>query len=222
MAFGQTTVTNVQTMGGWGSCAKCAGIGANGSVVGYWMKQWEGSPSLDGKTTEFHINQGPAYSDVLWWKQLTTNYTVINNAHHFTYDTYFYLNNPSAAQNLEFDLNQFVNGKSFIFGTQCNIRGGHVWDVWNSASGAWVHTGVYCATPSANTWHHVVWQFERTSDNRLHYISVTFDGSTHYVNWYYAPKSTSWLGITVNVQLDGDSAGSAYSMWVDKLNIKYW
>jgi hypothetical protein len=221
-AFATTTDYDVQTYGGWGSCAACAGINANGSVVGYWMKQWESSPSLDGKTTEFHIESGPAYSDVLWWKQLTTNYTTVNDAHHFVYDTYFYLKNPSAAQNLEFDVNQFINGKSFIFGTQCNIRGGHVWDVWNNVKKSWVSTGIYCATPSAYTWHHVVIAVERTWDNKLHYISIALDGNTHYINWYYDPISTSWQGITVNFQMDGDYAGTAYSTWIDKLKLTWW
>ena len=214
-----TTYSSIQAMSGWGSCAACAGANGAGPVVGLYMRQHEGSPSLDGNSTEYHIGGGHPYSDVLFWKRLGSTSSA---THHFVYDTYFYLTNPGAAQNLEFDINQFVSGRSFILGTQCNIRGGHVWQVWNEPSNSWASTGVYCATPTAYHWNHLTIEAERTWDNKLHYIAITLNGWKHYINRYYGSRGTSWNGVTVNFQLDGDSAQTPYSTWLDKLTLTSW
>ena len=46
-----------------------------------------------------------AVATALWWKQLTPN----SKATHFVYDAYSYRKDPTAAQALEFDVNQTVN-----------------------------------------------------------------------------------------------------------------
>ena len=96
-------------------------------------------------------------SNALWWKQLGANSAVSN----FQYDLYFYLKNPSAAQALEFDVNQSLNGYKYIFGTECNLRGTYAgyWRVYDSVT-HWQNTGVACtgitagigtATPRTDT-----------------------------------------------------------------------
>lgn len=222
---GATNFYNIEQMAGWGSCSQCAGAGGSGPIASYYMWQAQGSPSLDGKSSKYAITGGSAYADVLWWKQLangSNNPTLVANAHHFIYDTYFYITSPTAVQALEFDINQFTGGKSYIFGTQCNVRAGNVWDVWDNVNSRWVSTGIYCGAPSAYTWHHVIVEAERTSTNQLHYIAITLDGSKHYINSYWAPKATSWVGITVNFQMDGNYAEQAYSTWLDKLTLSAW
>src|SRR5579872_4511655 len=216
---GTTSSSSIQAMSGWGSCAACAGNNGSGPVVSYFLHQHLSSPSLDGKSAEYHIGSGHPYSDVLWWKRLGSANSAIHN---FVYDTYFYLNNPSAAQNLEFDINQFVSGRSLIFGTQCNIRGGHVWQIWNNVSHSWVSTSAYCHTPAAFKWNHVTIEVQRTSSNSLRYIAITLNGVKHYLNRDYASTGTSWNGVTVNFQLDGDKQQTAYSTWLDKLSLSSW
>ena len=216
------TFDDVQTMSGWGSCSKCAGIGANGTTVPYYMHPWQSSPSLDGKSTEYHIGTGAPYSDVLWWKRLIGSTSVNTAARHFTYDTYFYVKTSAAVQALEFDINQFVGGHSYIFGTQCNVRAGNHWDIWDNTHSRWTSTGIYCAAPSSYQWHHVVVEVERTWDNKLHYVAITLDGAKHYVNSYWASTGTSWAGVTVNFQMDGNYNQAAYSTWLDKLKLTYW
>lgn len=219
-----TPIYNIEQMSGWGSCSACAGAGGNGPVAGYSMTPGVGSPSLDGKSAQFSIWGDTPYSDVLWWKSLSSIIGDTSKPHHFIYDGYFYLNNPSVAQALEFDINQFVNGHSLIFGTQCNLLNGHVWDVWDNRNNRWVHTSKYCGTPSANTWHHFTIEVERASDGGdwLHYVSITLDGNKTYLDAWYPPASTSWTGVTVNVQMDGNYQMADYSMWLDKLTLSYW
>jgi hypothetical protein len=220
-------VSNIQTLGGWGSCTVCAGDGGNGPVAGYDFQQNQGSPSLSGSSTKFSIWGGTPYADVLWWKQLVdgdANPTANNNVHHYIYDTYFYIDNASASQALEFDINHFVNGHSLIFGTQCNIRNGGVWDIWDNQASKWVHTSKTCSTPAAYTWHHVTIEMERATDGGdwLHYISIAMDGDKTYIDAWYPPASTTWKGITVNFQMDGNYAQQPYNVWLDNFSFSYY
>ena len=224
---GAVTYSQIQAMGGWDSCTVCAGDGGNGPVAGYDTNQHQGSPSLSGDATKYSLWGSTPYSDVLWWKQLVDgdyNPAAVKAAHHFVYDAWFYIDNPGAAQALEFDINQFVNGHSLIMGTQCNIRNGGVWDVWDIQGSHWVHTGKSCTAPSAYTWHHVVIETERANDGGdwAHYVSIEMDGNKTYIDAWYPPAGTSWNGITVNFQMDGNYAEQSYNVWLDKFSLTTW
>ena len=224
MAFGQfKTIYSVEKMSGWGSCSACAGKGGNGPVAPYYMKRGIGSPSLDGHSSEYHIGGSTAYSNALFWKSVRTQMgSAISSARHFIYDAYFYVKNPTAVQAIEFDVNQYVNHHALVLGTQCNVRAGHHWDIWDNPNKRWVSSGAYCPTPTAYKWHHVIVEVERVSGDKLRYVSITLDGSKHYLNRYYGPRSTSWTGVTLNFQIDGNSHQDDYSVWVNKLTFKYY
>jgi hypothetical protein len=219
-----TIFSNVEQMSGWGSCDKCAGAGGDGPSAPFSMTQNQISPSLDGNSTRFWLGGETPYSNALWWKQLVSESQADKNRglRHFVYDAYFYLKNPTAAQSLEWDVNQFIDGKSFIMGTQCSYRAAGTWDIWDNINERWISTGIKCPALTAYTWHHVIVEVERTWDNKLRYVSLSMNGTKHYINRYYAPRSTSWSGITVNYQMDGNSRQDDYSTWVDKLTLKAW
>lgn len=149
------------------------------------------------------------------------NHTLVPNIHNFTYDVYFYVQDPAISQALEFDINQFVNGQSFIWGHECRIAGGNEWDIWDDPTQHWLPTGIAC-NPIANAWNHLTLQVERTSDNQLLFKSITLNGETSNINIYEQPTSTSWYGITVNYQQDGNYAQAPYSVWLDNLTFTYW
>ncbi|HLJ30475.1 MAG TPA: Ig-like domain-containing protein [Candidatus Angelobacter sp.] len=212
-----TTFSMIEQMGGWQSCTTCAGAGGNGPSAAFWTKQFVGSPSQNGKSMQFFLGGSHPYSDALWWKQLGAN----NGVTHFQYDVDFYLTSPQDAQALEFDINQSNGSRKFIFGTQCNIRGGGVWDVWDTANHVWRHTGVGCSMPSAFTWHHLTWQVYRDSSS-THFVSVTLDGATHYVNATYGSEPMGASEINVAFQMDGDFAQHNYSAWLNFVTLRYW
>lgn len=223
-----TTIYDLQAKSGWHSCTVCAGAGGNGPSAYYYMSQWQTSPSLSGQSTKFALTGADApYADVLFYHSVipdTADPSINRNAHHFVYDTYFYINNGGVSQALEFDINQYVNGHQLIWGTQCNIRGGNHWDIYDNQNWHWVSTGIYCGAPSSYTWHHVVLEVARATDgsDRLHYISITLDGNKHYLDWWMAPTSSSWNVATVNFQMDIDGSRDPYAVWLDKLNVTYW
>ena len=195
------------------------------------MKQGVSSPSLTGKSAQMTIGGKTTYGDVLWNNHLIGDFSsqglhdgnesLNKSLHNFTYDVYFYLNDVSISQALEFDINQFVNGQSFIWGHECRIAGGHEWDIWDNQAAHWIPTGVSCK-PQSNAWNHLVIQVQRTSDDHLLFQSITLNGKTAVLNHKEQPTSTGWSGITINYQQDLNIHRDPYSVWLDKVNFVYW
>jgi hypothetical protein len=230
--------TNLHQQPGWQGYALlpplydiCSNCVPSGPQTTWSMTQNIASPSLSGNSTQMSIGGQTVYSDVLWNNHLIgdfssqglpdTNHTLAPNLHNFTYDVYFYANNLGASQALEFDINQFVNGQSFIWGHECRVAGGNEWDIWDDPGQTWHPTGIPC-NPVPNAWNHLVLQVQRTSDNQLLFQSITLNGVTATLNYYENPTSTTWYGITINYQQDGNYAETPYSIWLDKLNFTYW
>jgi len=171
------------------------------------------------------------YSDALWNNHLIgdfssqglpdSGHTIVPNVHNFTYDVYFYATNISVSEALEFDINQFVNGQSFIWGHECRIVGGNQWDIWDNQGQKWHPTGIPC-NPVNNAWNHLVIQVQRTSANHLLFQSIALNGPPVTLNYDEAPTSTNWYGITINYQQDGEYNQKPYSIWLDNLTFTYW
>jgi len=210
------TFSDIDEMTGWSSCDVCAGPGGNGATTPHSLTQNLANPAMDGKAAQFSIGGTSPYAAALWWKQLGA----VPTATKFTYDLYFYLKDPSMSQALEFDANQTVNGSMYVFGTQCNLKGSKQWDIWDYNQ-HWIPTGIPCAVPTAYAWHHLTWEFERVN-GKMHYIAVTLDGKKSYVDRLQVPRPKTTPELNVAVQLDGNSAMTDYSEWVDKISLKIW
>jgi hypothetical protein len=66
-------------------------------------------------------------------------------------------------------------------------------------------------------------QAQRTSANHLLFQSITLNGQTATLNYDEVPTSTTWYGITINYQQDGNNKQQQpYSIWLDNLNFTYW
>jgi len=196
------------------------------------MTQGINSPSITGKATAFSMGGRTPYSDVLWTNPLIGNFssqglpdpnhTIIPNITNFTYDTYFYGSNLEQSQVLEFDINQYFNGWGYTWGQQCRIAGGHQFDIWDNVNAKWVPTGIPC-NPVDNSWNHLTLQVHRTWDNKLQYHSITLNGVTSIIDWYYPPFSVgNWYGVTANFQMDGNYQQAPYTVYVDKFSLTYW
>jgi hypothetical protein len=211
-----TTRYNVDQID-WNSCTVCAGAGGQGSAATHWFKRGVSSPSRDGAATHFFLGGSDPYSNAYWWSPLATNSTATN----FTYDLYFYMKNPGAAQALEFEVNQGLDGKKYIFGVQCGFKS-HAWRVYDAYNHKWVATSKTCTVPTAYKWHHAVFEFHRTSAGKSQFISITINGEKSYVNRYYSPKSSSLKTVNVAFQMDGNSSQTDYSVWLDSMKVSWW
>jgi hypothetical protein len=229
------TFYNLDKGGGWngfGMLPTAYNICSNCSPKVTWSR-WTGikSPSLSGSSTQHNVGGTTQYADAFWNNHLIGDFStqglpdssksLVPSLHNFIYDVYFFGTNISASQALEFDINQFFGGKSYIWGHECRIAGGHQWDVWDNQAKHWHATGIPC-NPLNNAWNHLTIQVQRGNDGSIRFQSITLNGVKSYPNFTSWPIGTSWYGVTINYQQDGNYKQSAYSIWLDKLNFSYW
>ena len=214
---------------GWGSCVPCAGGSSTNASIA--SSPFQTSPSVNGSSRDFYIS-GDAYSNGLWWDKLGPN----DAASNFTFD--FWLNVSSstqAAQTLEFDTFQLINGREYMFGTQCDYASG-TWDLWNGGGPGWLHTSVPCKKFIANTWYHIVLSFHRSQpDQYEHYDNLTIaqyaaNGNVASFNSYVLNRAfpsqltpPGWgddLG--VQFQMDIGRKGAQMQEWVDEVTLTAW
>lgn len=211
----KTTIADIQAMPGWQRCIACAGGRghAQSSLVPHQI-----TPSLGRDSSQFDISGSDSYSNALWWRTLD----VPQSATHFTYDVYFYLEDPAAPEALEFDANQSYGGVRYTWGTQCSYRDTHKWDVWDPENQKWVSTSVPCKQVSAHAWHHLVWQFEKTQGG-VRYVGLELDGNFSSVDMRFGVQQ-NWNAKETNVafQMDGDIHQKPYKVWLDHLNLTHW
>jgi hypothetical protein len=201
--------------------------------INWSMYQHYKANSLSGNATQFNIGGSTPYADVLWSNKLIgqgttlnmpdTNRTLLPSIHHMTYDADIYVNNLSVMQDLELDVNLFMNGVGMEWGTECNHLNGNVWDVWDNVNTHWVHTSIPC-TMKDKTWNHVSFTVQREANNDLTYQTITVNGQTFNINQTFAPfrVPSNWYGMTVNYQMDGNSRQAAYSTVADNMSVTYW
>ena len=211
---------------GYEICQSCNPGGPN---VSWSWTPGISNPSQDGQAVKTTIGGNEAYSDVLWNNHLIgdfssqglpdSNRTLAPSLHNFTYDVWFYLSDNTTPQALEFDINQFVNGQSYIWGHECRVAGGNEWDTWSNPGQYWVKSGIGC-WPVVG-WNHLVLQVQRTSDGHLLFKSISLNGTTNPLNRYDTPTATNWYGITVNYQIDGNKWQAPYAVYLDQLNFTW-
>jgi hypothetical protein len=189
---------------------------------------------MDGNGMKFYLGGDKSYANGMFNIQLTRDTTTVRNAHHFVYDAYFYYTNSNAPQGLEFNISQYIDGHSYQYGMQCNIRSGDGphWDLSQprdeskpvSESPRWYNTGISCPAPPTYKWNHVVMETERTSDNKIKFVSISLNGNKHYINKVVGnrPADSTWHAITTHFQMNGNSNMTDYSVWWDKFNVTIW
>ena len=219
----QTTIPNIQSLPGWQSCSALfpPGSGRDGQICAAGlgtaqstMTQNQSAPSMDGQSAQFSISGPTGYSNMLYFNAVAGG----NSVSHFIYDLYFYIDNPTASQALEFDINQTFGGTRWVWGSECNFNGSGKWDIWDDVNG-WQPTLYDCNPFPANTWNHLVWNVERVG-NQVHYISLTVGDQTYNVDTYYSNQSNWTLEeIDVAFQMDGNYKQEPYNVWLDKVQL---
>ena len=219
----QATISDIQTLPGWQSCSALfpAGSGRDGQICAAGLgtaestlTQNQSSPAMDGKSAKFSMGGPTAYSNMLYFNAVAGG----DSVSHFIYDLYFYIDNPTASQALEFDINQTFGGNRWVWGSECSFDASKKWDIWDDING-WKPTTIDCKPFPANTWIHLVWNVERVG-NQVHYISLTVGDQTYNVDTYY-PNQPDWTleEIDVAFQMDGNYAQQPYNVWLDQVKL---
>jgi hypothetical protein len=232
-----TTVSNLQASQGWVGYGELAPsyntCSSNCPGVNWSMSQGRSSPSVSGDSTQFNLGGTTPYADALWTlpvlgqnssqKVFDTSHSLLPTIHNFIYDAYVFVTNAGATQNLEFDISMYMNGSGMIWGTQCDHLADGDWDIWDNTSAQWVSTGAPCNFIN-NGWNHVTVQVQRQADNTLLYQTITMNGVTANINRTFAPYSvsSSWWGVTVNYQMDGNYQQASNTTYLDNFSLTYW
>lgn len=231
-----TVILDVQTAprkwNSWGqggpNYVDCSPSPCNGYA--WSMKYGITLPSLSNDATQFIIDGTKPYGDALFSAELIgsnapdlkdDSHTLLPTLHNFTYDTDFYVTNVSITQTLEFDVSMYLHGIKMVFGTQCSHMGDKSWDIYDNVHGKWVSAGVPCKM--VDGWNHLTIHVQREADNTLLYQSIELDGTTYKLNKTYPPgtSDSSWWGLTVNYQMDGDSKPDANTTYLDNFSFTY-
>jgi hypothetical protein len=195
------------------------------------MTQGISSPSLSGNAAQFQIGGTTPYSDVLWTNpvigQFSTQglpdnaHTLLPTIHNFIYDADFYVTDLAQTQVLEFDVNMYINSVGMTWGHQCNHLGDGDWDI--SVNSGWISTGVPCNLID-KSWNHVTIQVQLESDGSLLFQTITLNGTTANINRTMQPYAvpSSWYGICLNYQMDGNYQQAANTTYVDNMSLTYW
>jgi len=225
----KTTISGIQAMPGWQSCSAVfpAGSGRDGQLCAAGnenpptstMTENQSSPAMDGKSAKFTMSGPNGYSNMLYFNAVAGG----DNVSHFVYDLYFYIDNPSAPQALEFDVNQAFGGRRWVWGSECNFKGETppVWDIWDAGAGRWRPTNIPCNPFPANQWIHLVWTVERVGE-QMHYISLQVGDQTYNVDTYYDNQIWTLEEIDAAFQMDMAQPPVAYNVWLDQVNLTAW
>jgi len=182
------------------------------------LTQGVASPSKSGSSAEFQLLSGTQpFGAALWFKFLGS----FPSATHFVFDLWFFIDDPSASQAIEFNVAQAANGNRYNFYTQCLLAGQNVWRVWDPAAGGWKASSAGCAQPAANTWNHLTWEFERDSSGNVIFIAVTVNGNRQVVNMSMTHSGDSTSGLDASFQPDATNSATPYSVWLDKISVTY-
>jgi hypothetical protein len=209
------TIPDIQKLAGWENCTACTGS----ALAVYSMTQGVTSPSLSGTSAQFQLLAGTQpFGAALWFKFLGAQ----NSATHFVYDLSFFMDNPGAAQAIEFNVSQSTGGSRYSFATQCDLAAGGVWRAWDPVGERWVASAVSCPRPAPNTWNHLIWEFERDSGGHTIFTAVTLNGTRGVVNLSMSHTADSSSGVDIAFQADADLSATPYSVWLDKINLTFW
>lgn len=231
---GGKTFANIEEFKGWltyGELAPKYGICTDCKPKVTWgMKQGVAAPGGVTNATRFDVGGSVKYSDALFVNHLIgdgstqgildKSNTVLKSINHITYSVDFYSDHLELAHALEFDTGLNHSGRAMMFGTECRLEGNKVWAVWDNPGHKWVDTKIPCQAVDSK-WNHLVIEFTHTSDNHLVYNSITLNGKTSTLNWTNNSIASSWRGMVVNFQLDGNGSQADYSVYMNKLNITY-
>jgi hypothetical protein len=177
------------------------------------------TPSVSGSSARFSLLSGTKpFGAVMWFRALGAH----NSATHFLFDLNYYVDNPAATQAMEFYITQSSRGARYNFGAQCDLAGGHAWRMWDNIGKKWVASAAICPAPSAKTWTHLTFEFQRQPGGNLMFTAVTVNGTRSVVNLSMQHTADSNSGLDVAYQSDSNGSGSPYSVWLDKITVTYW
>ena len=210
------TTNSPESLNVVGKIDDASGWSQIGGTASSTLTQNVSSPSLDGGSAEFKLTSANAYAQAIWQNDLVAN----DSANEFALDLYAYLTDPSAPQALAFVMTQTAGGIQYPFLFNCDFKNQKVWEVWDGGTQSWHNTSAPCDPFPADTWVHLTFDAQRTSNEQLQYNWLAVNDQRYTINqtWNHA-SGTSEDVLGVQVVLGTDSAGDLYNLWIDDMSL---
>lgn len=171
------------------------------------------------------VDSEGANANALFYWHNSTDATLVGSVSHLLEDFWVYTDGTAGVQAFEYDPDLYLGGYKYDMSIQCDYGDGKIWRLWDSLDNKWV--AVSPALPcgwSVNTWHHV--QLYLTTDVASHnytYQALVIDGNATTLAATYSGLNNGWEStIGTEVQLDGNSSGTAIHEWIDKMTLTVW
>ena len=217
---GMTTLSGLQN-NSWNTCGNCGNSGATGATAGMSVQPNVTSPSESGASANFSIVPAGAYTNAYWWQEHPVVSSQLN-ALVYEFDIYFPAGAETASQAIEFKVQQQLGGWTYNFAMQANFTSG-MWRIFNLAAGGWDATSVPVSRFTSGTWHHIL--VEAHNDVTAHVVvhdAITVDGVRNVLNVQHNAVQTGASDkFTNSFQLDSNSAGQAYNVYLDEMKVSY-
>lgn len=189
------------------------GTAANSGSTGSTAVATQSQPGI--ASASFALAPNGPYADAYWYKK----FGVWPKKNTFTYELSFLFGTAgdSAASNcVELDIQQVISGLGFNLGWQFDFSE-NLLRVWNRSGKNWVTTKNPCPRWPAGQWVHIVAENHRDGANVYH-DAMTINGVRLPINTTF-PATPLALPDMLNcaVQLDGNKAGTAYKIYVDRV-----
>ena len=211
--------SRVEEMTGWQTCGSCGDSGGAGALAKYGMIRGITSPSTDGSSSQFHIS-GPGYSDGYWYLQ----HAAVNSGLgylRYEFNLYVPAASANAPQAIEFECQQRINGWIYNFAWQANYAANR-WRIFNYGMKRWEDSGLALKRFAPGTWHHIIAEYHNSlSAHTVYHDALTIDGVRHVIAKTHPAKYVgNWSNQFTNAfQLDLNSSGTAYKVYVDAMKI---
>lgn len=219
------TVIDAVEKNAWLTCGNCGNTGATGATATYFDTLGIATPSEDGAATEFSLVPSGAYTNGYFYLRHTPMSTQLT-ALTYEFDLYVPAGSENTPQGIEFECQQTLNGWVYNYSWQALYYGtpGNQWRIFDYGLKRWDSTGITLTRFTPGTWHHILAEYHNDATNHLViHDALTVDGVRTPVNiTHNAFFSGSANNTFTNaVQLDGNSAGTAFNVYVNKMRITY-
>ena len=215
-----TVFNNIQQQSGWQTCGDCGNTGAQGATATYQMNLDIASPSESGDSAQFSIGGTYAYSNAYWYYRHPAP-TAAMSSLTYEFDVYIPSGSDNAPQAIEFECQQELGGYVYNFAWQADYVTDQ-WRVFNYTSKQWEDSGIALTRFTPDSWHHIIAQYHNDATTHTTYHdALTVDGTRYPVNISHPATPTSNTGgdFTNAFQLDLNGIPTAYSVYVDKMEV---
>lgn len=199
----------------WLTCGSCGDSGGSGSLAKFSATNGANLFTEGETDTKFTLEPGASYENAFFWQD---HGSVSGSLNLLIYSFDIYPPAVEDPQAIEFQIQQQDGGLIYNGGWQADYAEKQ-WRTFDYQTQSWVATDIPFAPLRPGQWHTIVceYQVNETSHTILFY-DIWIDHTQYVVNISRSavPTSDVTSKLTSAFQLDGNEAGTPYSVYFDR------